>query len=471
VFSFGKLALPTTRLLMNLPSRYEVISKKGAGGFGDVLHARDKWLERDIAIKVLDPLMALEETERLRFQNEAKILARMSHPNIPSIYDVVFTEAKTSEDGEAHFQLIFEYIAGQTLQDYLRDEGPASLDDARRWFRQLTSALSHAHDLNVIHRDIKPANIIIRSDGESCVLVDFGIALTPDEADRLTKKGYVIGTPGYMSPEQQAGEELDHRSDIYNLGVCLYETLAGIAIQPGDYRPLASVNELIPPAIDELVQNCLEAKERRLPNAQAFATDLASALTPRASLTIVLAEGRLSDLETALAELTPPEFAERPAGQRALIVSKVVDLTESGNPRLEAPIFILLQHLVRLGVALDPSEYEEIIELSLTWGFKHKYQTGEVGKARIRRELAQQAASLPPGVYSMVAEKVLDFLGEEPLEDYDEFQLNGVRELVSNLMANRSCEKEAVALAKIRRQVDSEQRKRFPAPSTAPARS
>ncbi len=445
---------------MQLPSRYEVVSKKGGGGFGDVLHARDTWLDRDIAVKVLDPLMALEDAERRRFQNEAKILARMSHPNIPAIYDVIFAEPGGSEDGQAHFQLICEYVAGQTLQDYLRSEGPASLEDARRWFRQLASALAHAHDLNVIHRDVKPANIIIRSGEDSCVLVDFGIALTPDEAERLTRKGYAIGTPGYMSPEQAGGEEVDRRTDIYNLGVCLYEALAGAPIQPGEYRPLASVNELIPPAIDELIQNCLEPKERRLPDAQGFTRALASALTPKAPLSSVLAEGRLSDLETALFAMTAAEFAERPAGQRELIVAKVVDLTESRNPRLEPPIFILLTNLVRLGIDLDSDDYEEIIELALTWGFKHEYQTGEVGKARIRRELAEQAASFSPQTYSMVANKVLEFLNGEPFDEYDEGRLNGVRELVSNLMANRSCNKEASALGKIRRQVDAEQRKR-----------
>jgi serine/threonine protein kinase len=446
----------------SLPSRYEVISKKGGGGFGEVLHARDTWLDRDIAVKVLDPLMALEEGERIRFQNEAKVLARMSHPNIPAIYDVIFSDEGESEDGKPHFQLICEYIAGVTLQEHLREDGPASLDDARRWFGQLASALSHAHALNVIHRDVKPANIIIREGDEACALVDFGIALTPDEADRLTKKGFVIGTPGYMSPEQAAGEELDQRTDIFNLGVCLYETLSGSPIQPGDYRPLATLNEVIPPAIDELVLSCLESKERRLPNAQTFARDLASALTPKASLTSVLAEGRLSDLDTALAEMTAAEFAARPAGQRALIFAKVFDLTESGNPRLELPIVGLLQHLIRLGKDLEPGAYEEVIGLGLTWGFRHTYETGEVGKARLRRELAAQAPSLSPAIYAMAAERVLAFFGEQPVAEYDEPQLNGARDLVSNLLANRSCDSEAPALAALRRQIDAEHRQRPP---------
>ncbi len=367
--------------------------------------------------------MALEEAEQQRFQNEAKILARLSHRRLPAIFDVICTNAETSEDGEAHFQLICEYIEGQTLQEYLRDEGPATLEDARRWFRQLSSALTHAHDVNVIHRDVKPPNVIIRAGGDSCVLVDFGIALTPDEAERLTKKGVnVIGTPGYMSPEQQAGDEVDHRTDVYNLGVCLYEALAGVPIQPGDYKPLASL-ELIPPAIDELITRCLEPKERRLPTATAFGNELASALTPKASLTSVLTAGRLSDLETALAEMTASEFAERPAGQRQLILAKVYDLTESGNPRLEPPIFSLLQHLIRLGRDLDAGTYEEILDLALIWGFKHEYTTGEVGKARIRRELAGQASTLAPHVYAMAAAKVVAFFEGESFEDYDEFQL------------------------------------------------
>jgi hypothetical protein len=191
-------------------------------------------------------------------------------------------------------------------------------------------------------------------------------------------------------------------------------------------------------------------------------------LTPKASLASVLSEGRLSDLETALAEMTAAEFAERPAGQRALIVAKLHDLTESGNPRLEPAIFGLLQHMIRLGRDLAPEDYEEITDLALIWGFQHEYSTGEVGKARIRRELAEQAATLAPAVYAMVAAKAISFFDGETFGDYTEFQLNGARELISNLMANRSCDKEAAALAKLRRQVDAEQRER-PAPAARTA--
>ena len=446
---------------MSLPTRYQMLDTEGSGGFGRVVHARDVWLERDIAIKILDPLMALEEAERRRFQLEARILAQMSHPNIPSIYDVVFEESTESEDGQARFQIIFEYIEGLTLRNHLSDDGgPITLDAARLWFAQLTSALQHAHDRGIVHRDVKPANIIIRTGEESCAIVDFGIALTKTEAERITKSGYVIGTPGYMSPEQQAGEELDARTDVYNLGVCLYEALSGNPMPHGDYRPLSGLNESIPPAIDELIQGCLEERDLRVESAEVFSKRLADALRPRVSLTSVLAEGRLSDLATALADMTPADYGERPAGQRGLIISKVVDIASSGEARFEIPIVSLLQRLIHLGTRLSAEEYAEIVDLGLIWGFDHVYETGEFGKSRLRRELGQEAYTLPPSLHAMVTKKVLEFFDQRNLKELKEYQLNGARDLVSNLMANRACEDAAPRLMFLRREIDQEQRSR-----------
>jgi serine/threonine protein kinase len=443
-----------------LPSRYELVDTEGAGGFGRVVHAKDTWLERDIAIKILDPLMALEDQERKRFQLEARVLAALSHPNIPAIYDVVFEEAGEGEDGEAHFQIIFEYIRGRTLKDHLREDGPVTLEDARAWFPQLCSALQHAHERDIIHRDVKPANIIVRTEGDSCCLVDFGIALTASEAERLTKSGYVIGTPGYMSPEQEAGEELDGRTDVYNLGICLYEALAGIPLARGAYKPIAAINEGTPPAIDELIQECLESRDMRLESPELFSKRLAEALRPKASLASVLSEGRLADLQGALAEMNPAEYGERPAGQRALIMSRVADLAVSDNERLELPVVNLLHHLIHLGTRLPPEEYEEIVDLGLVWGFDHQYENGDVGKARLRRALGEEVATLTPSLHAMVASKVLQFFEEKDLGSLDEAHLNGARDLVSNLLANRACEADAPPLAELRREIDAEHRSR-----------
>jgi len=344
-----------------------------------------------------------------------------------------------------------------------------SLEDARLWFTQLASALQHAHDAGIIHRDVKPANIIVRVGGESCCLVDFGIALTATDVERITKSGYVIGTPGYMSPEQESGDELDARTDIFNLGVCLYEALAGVSLPRGDYKPLSSINEATPPAIDELIQECLEPREMRLASADLFAKQLAQALRPKVSLSSVLSEGTLEDLQTALAEMTPIEYGERPAGQRMLISSKVADLTSSSKPRLEMPVVSLLQTLIHLGTRLPTDEYEEIVDWGLVWGFEHSYQTGEVGKVRLRRALGAEAPSLPPSLHAMVVKKVLAFFGPKNLAEFEEAHLHGARELVSNLLANRACEADAPSLAALRRQIDSEQRERKPTTSSEAA--
>ena len=174
----------------------------GAGGFAKVIKGRDNALERDIAVKVLDPLVTqFSEADQERFRREARILAKLSHPNIPAIYDVDFSDG--------HFMIIYQFIDGQTLREIINDSGPVQISTARTWFHQIASALEHAHGLGITHRDIKPENIIITPNRESAYLVDFGIAITAEDGKKLTKSGFVMGTPGYMSPEQQAGDPVD----------------------------------------------------------------------------------------------------------------------------------------------------------------------------------------------------------------------------------------------------------------------
>ena len=281
----------------------------GSGGFGKVRRGKDTLLERDIAIKTLDPLAVdFTEAEQERFKREARVLAKLSHPNIPAIYDVNFSAGK--------FSIIFQYIEGQDLRKIIDSGGPVQISTARVWFNQIASALDHAHKLGIVHRDIKPENVIITSDLQSAYLVDFGIALSVDDLKKLTKYGYAIGTPGYMAPEQLAGELVDSRADIYSLGVTFYEVLAGKRIPPASYEPLAAANEAIPPQIDELILDCLEPKERRLESARLFMARLAGALSqPSKPLSDVLAHGKLHELASAIEGLSPSEFVALPAGQ------------------------------------------------------------------------------------------------------------------------------------------------------------
>jgi serine/threonine protein kinase len=350
---------------------------------------------------------------------------------------------------------VFEFIAGRTLEGHLREFGAVTLEQAKQWFSQLASALQHAHGLGIVHRDVKPANIIVREPDGSCCLVDFGIALTADEAERLTKEGYVIGTPGYMSPEQMRGDDVDHATDIYSLSVCLYEALSGTRMQPGQYLRLSSINESIPVAIDELIEECLTDRDQRLDDLDFFIRRLNEALRPKVALSSVLSEGRLADLQAALTEMTPEEFRDRPAGQRALIVARVADLAKSGDPRLEMPIVHHLNLLVHLGARLNPDEYREVIQIALDWGFTHTYQNGDIGKSNLRVTLAREASLFFAPVHRMVAAEVLEFFDRVSLSELDEWQLNGVRQVVSNLLANRACDDELVPpLVALRRRVD-----------------
>jgi serine/threonine protein kinase len=207
-------------------------SLHGSGGFAKVIRGKDNELDRDVAVKILNPLVSQDfpEPDRERFRREARILAKLVHPNIPAIYDVKFSEA------EGEFLIIFQFIEGQTLRQVITETGAVPISQARDWFHQLASALHYAHSLGIIHRDVKPENIIITPNKETAYLVDFGIAISAEDGRKLTKSGFVVGTMGYMSPEQYSGEPLDERTDVYSLGVTLYETLSGHPLRPGSYE-------------------------------------------------------------------------------------------------------------------------------------------------------------------------------------------------------------------------------------------
>ena len=164
---------------MDTEERYEIIEEAhGEGGFGRVAKRRDKLLDRLVAVK---QLKVLDEESMERFRREARALAKMSHPHIPAIYDVRFSDDR--------MEIYFAFIDGRPLREIINEGVIPSMDQTRRWFTQVAAALEHAHGLGVVHRDVKPDNIIISVDNENALLVDFGIALTVDDVKKLTGTG------------------------------------------------------------------------------------------------------------------------------------------------------------------------------------------------------------------------------------------------------------------------------------------
>src|SRR3954447_16235224 len=192
--------------------RYRILRKLGAGGMADVYLAEDQELGRRVAIKILDDRHAHDEQFVERFRREAKNAAGLSHPNIVSIYD------RGEFDGT--YYIAMEYLEGRTLKELIVRNGPTPVPIAIDYTRQILSAVSFAHRNGVVHRDIKPHNIVVGRDGRLKV-TDFGIARSG--ASQMTEAGSIIGTAQYLSPEQAKGAHVDQRSDIYSVGIVLYE--------------------------------------------------------------------------------------------------------------------------------------------------------------------------------------------------------------------------------------------------------
>ena len=222
---------------------YRLISPLGAGGMGEVWRAEDTRLLRDVAIKILADHIANDPEWKARFLREARTIAQLNHPNIATIYAI-------EQEGDKLF-IAMELIEGESLTDMLA-RGPMEPREAVRIVRQVGDALEEAHGKGIVHRDIKPDNILVAR--RNVKVLDFGIAKQiggRKETAALTQGGMIVGTPYYMSPEQALGKTLDHRSDIFSLGVVLYEILAGHRPFAGETMTETMMNIIMtePPAI------------------------------------------------------------------------------------------------------------------------------------------------------------------------------------------------------------------------------
>ncbi len=232
--------------------QYKITGELGRGGMGVVYKARDEALDRDVAIKVLSDALANDDSVVERFNREAKSMAALNSPHIIQVYLI-------GEHQSAPF-FCMEYVEGESLSERLKRSGKLSVSDARQILLQAAEGLDVAHERGVIHRDIKPGNIMIGTTGR-VKLADFGIAMVQDFSKRLTNTGEFVGTPGYLSPEVCIGQPVDHRSDIFALGIVFYEMLTG-DIPFTEASPLGMMLEVVKAEIPDIRTNNADIDEQ-----------------------------------------------------------------------------------------------------------------------------------------------------------------------------------------------------------------
>ena len=240
--------------------RYRIVRLLGRGGMGAVYQARDGELQRDVALKLISPELATDEGVIERFKREIQLSSRITHKNVLRVYDL--------GEAEGTRFLTMQFVAGEDLAGLVQREGRLSVERVIGIFRQICQGLAAAHEQNVVHRDLKPQNVMVDRSG-TVLLTDFGLAKSLG-ATAMTQLGSVMGTPAYMSPEQVKGEEVDARSDIYALGVLLYELLAGTTPFAGGTiyevmmrrlttpaRPVTAINPSVPVYLRKILERCL----------------------------------------------------------------------------------------------------------------------------------------------------------------------------------------------------------------------
>jgi serine/threonine protein kinase/Tfp pilus assembly protein PilF len=285
-------------------SHYKIVEKIGAGGMGVVYKAEDTKLKRTVALKFLPQHLSMSEEEKKRFIHEARASAALDHPNICNIHEI-----NETEDGRLY--IVMACYEGESLKDRIK-KGPLGIDDALDIARQIAEGLHKAHQKDIVHRDIKPANIFITSDGLVKIL-DFGLAKLRGQT-RLTKAGTTMGTIAYMSPEQAQGEGVDQRTDLWSLGVVLYEMVTGELPFKGEYEQaiIYSIMNEEPGAAGALREGVSETLQAILD--RALAKDAAERFQTAAEFRYKLQE------ESGTARLLPP-FRIFPQKRKTMIIS------------------------------------------------------------------------------------------------------------------------------------------------------
>src|SRR5437016_3569325 len=320
---------------------YEILKVLGSGGMGRVYQVRNTITDRVEAMKVLLPDLEGHEDVAARFQREIKVLAALNHPNIATLHTALTIDNQ--------LVMIMEYVEGESLSARL-NHGPIPVADALNYLDQVLNALSYAHNRHVIHRDIKPANMMLTPEGV-VKLMDFGIARTQGESNKLTATGSTLGSLNYMSPEQVKGEATDERSDLYSLGISLYEMVTGkrpfeedndYSIMAAHLRkqptPPSALRPELPGGLSEIILRAMaKDPEKRFQSADQLCNalknlgaSLSSPATKNAATTLVDCMG-----EALLGALTPPNLSPdgmKPASEPARAPSNLRPQAASSVP-------------------------------------------------------------------------------------------------------------------------------------------
>jgi serine/threonine protein kinase len=337
-----------------IAGRFLVLKKIGSGGMGSVYRARQEGIDRDVAIKVLLGDLTRNDTVLRRFTLEALAVSRLRHPNTIQIFDY----GQTS-DGNPYIAM--EFLDGHSLYDLLRKERPLPIRRALRIMAQVAQSLAEAHSKEIVHRDLKPENIFlvtVGSNADYVKVLDFGVAKLRDhksDQGTLTQAGSIFGTPRYMSPEQCGAQPVDHRSDLYALGVILYEMVTGrppfthdqplgLLLAHVNEQPLppsaATDRQVIPAGVEELVLRLLEKlPDDRLPSAddlarrcEALAASLPEAFDQRV--------GTAQEAESLGVRLAQPTSHELPTARTLKLAAAQLASDSAGAPQLAMPIAI-----------------------------------------------------------------------------------------------------------------------------------
>lgn len=316
---------------------YQIQERLGAGGMAVVYRAIQEPLGREVALKALAPSLISDRAFLQRFELEARTLARLDHPNILPIYDFVVTSDVTF--------LTMPLLRGGTLRDILA-RGPLDGATAWRYLQQVGQGLQHAHEAGIIHRDLKPNNVLIHNDGRA-VLADFGLARSANNQDtRLTSAGFALGTPGYMAPEQVLGQDLDHRADIYAMGVMTFEMMTGVMPYGGASaveiaiatvsRPIPSATALkasLPDELDAVLARAMAKDRNQRPHSVRELVAMLGKVPQRRS---VKTPAPAPVAAAAAPETAPePEPAPAPAPAPPTVGAAVTVLEQMGLPRLQ----------------------------------------------------------------------------------------------------------------------------------------